>query len=400
MATSPPIDGFRRRDLVLAALALLGGCGGVETGGTGNGDAPPPTLAYGPITGFGSIIVGGVRYDESTADIAADDGTMLARTALRLGMQAEVMASQITSSAAGAPSAVATSVRLRSEIVGPVEAIDAAAGELTVLGQRVAIVASTAFDDTLANGLAALLVGDVVEISAGLDRASNRYVATRVERRAAGGTFKLRGIVGSLSLPARTLTIGTAVIDWSGVAPADPATALAPGTALRITLSNTPAAGRVWRATASGGAVATLPDRDRVEVEGRISALTSTARFDVNGFAVDAAAATFPNGNTGLVLGAKVEVKGSARGGVLLAASVEVKGDGDAGKVELHGSIESVDAPAQQFVVRGVRVVWSAATRFDSSTAADIAVGRQVEVKGTLSTDGTRVEASEIHVER
>jgi Domain of unknown function (DUF5666) len=400
MTTLPPAAGFRRRELMLAALALLGGCGGgVESGGTGTG-AAPPTLAYGPITGFGSIIVGGVRYDESNAAIEADDGTMLSRTALRLGMQAEVMASQIAPSTTGAPSAVASSVRLRSEIVGPVEAIDTAAGELTVLGQRVAIVASTAFDDALAGGLAALSVGDAVEVYADLDRSSNRYVATRVERRAAGGAFKLRGAVGSLSVAARTLTIGAAVIDWSGVAPADPAVALAPGAALRLTLSNAPAAGRVWRATALNGNVALLPDRERVEIEGRVSAFTSVARFEVNGFSVDAGAATFPNGNTGLVLGAKVEVKGSARGGVLLAASVEVKGEGDAGEVELHGSIESVDAPAQQFVVRGVRVVWSAATRFDSSTAADIRVGRQVEVKGVLSADGTRVEASEIHVER
>jgi Domain of unknown function (DUF5666) len=399
MTTLLPIEGFRRRELMLAALALLGGCGGVDSGGTGTGTAPP-TLAYGPITGFGSIIVGGVRYDESSADIEADDGAALSRAALRLGMQAEVMASQITSSATSAPSAVATSVRLRSEIVGPVEAIDAAAGELTVLGQRVAIVASTVFDDALASGLAALSVGDTVEVFASLDRASNRYVATRVERRAAGGAFKLRGVVGSLSLTARTLTIGTAVIDWSGVAPTDPATALAPGAALRLALSNVPAAGRVWRATALNGNTAMLPDRDRVEIEGRVSSFTSAARFEVDGLVVDAGAATFPNGSAGLVLGAKVEVKGSARGGVLVAESVEVKGDGDAGQVELHGSIESVDAPARQFVVRGVRVVWSAATRFDSSTAADILVGRQVEVKGTLSADGTRVEAREIHVER
>jgi hypothetical protein len=390
--------GCRRREMVLAALALLGGCGGVDSGGTGTGSAPP-TLAFGPITGFGSIIVGGVRYDESNAEIESDDGRMLARSSLRLGMQAEVMASQITSSATSAPSAVASMVRLRSEIVGPVESIDTATGGLTVLGQRVAVVASTAFDDTLASGLAALVVGNEVEVYAGLDRATGRYVASRIERRAAGGAYKLRGVVGSLSLATRTLTIGAAVIDWSAIAPADPATDLAPGTPVRITLSNTSAAG-IWRATALQRSVAMLADRDRVEIEGRVSAFTSSARFDVDGFAVAAAGATFPNGTAALVLGARVEVKGSARAGVLVAQSVEVKGDEEAGEIELHGSIESADAAAQQFVVRGARVVWSAATRFDSSTAADIVVGRQVEVKGRLSADGTRVEASEIHVER
>lgn len=398
MTTLLPVDGFRRRELVLAALALLGGCGGVDSGGTGTGSAPP-TLAYGPITGFGSIIIGGVRYDESSAGIEADDGTMLARSGLRLGMQAEVMASQITSSATAAPSAIASSVRLRSEIVGPIEALDTARSELTVLGQRVAVVASTAFDDTPASGLAALSVGDVVEVYAGLDRAAGRYVASRIERRMAGLGYKLRGVVGSLSLTGRTLTIGAAVIDWSAVAPADPARELAPGSVLRITLSNAPSA-NVWRATALTRHVAMLADRERVEIEGRISALTSTARFEVDGLAVDAGSAVFPNGTAALALGARVEVEGSARGGVLVAQRVEIKSDGEAGEVELHGSIESVDTAARQFVVRGVRVVWSAATRFDSSTAADIVVGRKVEVKGRLSADGTRVEASEIHVER
>ena len=398
MKTPPPTEGFRRRDWLLAALAVLGGCGGVDSGGTGVGMAQP-TLAFGPITGFGSIIVGGVRYDESNATIEADDGTMLARANLRLGMQAEVMASQITSSATSAPSAVASSVRLRSEIVGPVEAIDTALGELTVLGQRIAVIVSTAFDDTLTAGLVALSAGDVVEVYAGLDRAAGRYVASRVERRMAGTGYKVRGVVESLSLASRTLTIGTAVIDWSAVAPADPARDLAPGSALRFTLSNAPSAG-VWRATALARDAAMLADRERVEIEGRISAFTSASRFEVNGLAVDAGSAAFPNGTAGLSLGARVEVEGSARGGVVVAERVEIKDDSEADEVELHGSIESVDAASQQFQVRGVRVVWSAATRFDSSTAVDIVAGRQVEVKGRLSADGTRVEASEIHVER
>jgi hypothetical protein len=383
----------------LAVLALLGACGGVDSGGTGTGSAPP-TLAIGPITGFGSIIVGGVRYDESNALIETDDGTMVARSALRLGMQAEIMASQITSSATGAPSAVASSVRLRSEIVGPVEAIDAAAGELTVLGQRVAVVASTAFDDTLTNGLAALSVRDVVEVYAALDRAANRYVATRIERRAAGAGYKLRGVVSSLSLSDRTLSIGTTVIDWSRVPPADPATELASGNVVRFTLSNAPAADSTWRATALSHDVVMLADRERVEIEGRVTAFTSTTRFDIDGLSVDASSASFPDGTSALTLGAKVEVKGSARAGVVVADRVEVKRDSDSGKVELHGRIESVDTAAQQFSVRGVRVQWSASTRFDSSSPADIVVGRQVELKGTLSTDGTHVQASEIHIER
>ena len=99
------------------------------------------------------------------------------------------------------------------------------------------------------------------------------------------------------------------------------------------------------------------------------------------------------------MLGAKVEVKGSARGGVLIAASVQIEDDEAASEVELQGSIVSVDAAQQRFVVRGVTVEWSGTTRFDSSTAQDIRAGKRVEVHGTLSADGTVVEATSIHVE-
>ena len=54
--------------LLLAAFALLTGCGGgggVDSGGTG----VTPSVSAGPITGFGSVIVAGVRFDDSTATV-------------------------------------------------------------------------------------------------------------------------------------------------------------------------------------------------------------------------------------------------------------------------------------------------------------------------------------------
>ena len=391
---------FKRREWLLAALAVLGGCGGgVESGGTGTGSAPP-TLSVGPITGFGSIIVNGVRYDESSAAIEDDDGRMLASAELKLGMQATVLASAINSSASGVSSATARAVAVRSSIVGPVEAIDLAAPQLTVLGQRVAVVASTVFDDALAMGMAALALADVIEVHGAYDAAAGRHVATRVERRGAvPSSYKLRGAVASLSLADRTLAIGAAVIDWSAVAPANPSTALAPGSLLRVTLATAPGATGIWRATALSAAVATLEDRERIEVEGRITSYTTASSFSVNGLPVDAAGASFPNGTAGVVLGAKVEVKGRATSGVIVAQTVEVEGEEDDDGFELHATIESVDAPAQRFVVRGITVTWSAATTFDSSTPDDIQVGRRVEVKGVLSTDGTQLDATKVHVE-
>jgi len=388
---------LRRRELLLAALALAGtGCGGVDSGGTGTGASV--TFASGPIDGFGSVIVGGVHFDDRGALIEDDAGRQLPRESLQLGMRTEILASAVSVSG-GISSAVAESIRVRHEILGPVESIDPAGGLLRVLGQRVRIVASTVFDGALAGGLAALAVGDTVEVHGTLDLAGARYVASRIERRTGVAAYTLRGVVGTLSLTAQTIAIGDALIDWSPAAPTDPASALAPGRLVRLTLDRVPISG-VWGASAVSSGSMMLADREFAEVEGRITAFTSATSFELNGIPVDAVAASPP---AGLALGVRIEVHGSLRNGILVARRIEIENDDDddAGAFEIEGTIDAVEAPpAQRFTVRGVNVQWSAATRFESSTAADIQVGRKVSVKGPLSVDRTHIDAVEIHVER
>ncbi len=394
-----PMAVVGRRQWLLGVLGALGGCG-VGSGGTGVG-AAHPTYVVGTISGFGSVIVNGVRFDDAGASITSDDGARLAASDLGLGMRASLTASAITTASDGVQRAAASSIVVRSDIIGPVEAVDAVASSLVVLGQFVEILATTVFDDRTTMGLAGLAVADVVEVHAVFDVARRVFVATRVSRPAGVSVYKLRAAIDSVSIDRRTLTIGAAVIDWNAVAPANPSMSLVPGAVIRVTLATTPA-GAAWRATSLSLVDAMLEDRERVEVEGRVTAFTSISRFEIEGLAVDASGALFPNGSAGVVLGARVEVEGSVRGGVIVAQVVDVEGEDDDGEgdVELHGVIESVDAPARRFVVRGVTVAWTESTRFDSSTAADIVAGRRVEARGSLSADGTYVEASLIHVER
>ena len=140
----------------LLATAVAAGCGGgVGTGGTG-GNAT--AYASGPITGFGSVIVGGVRFDDVSAEVQDADGARRSRDELRLGMTVEVDSTAITSDASGS-SATATRIRFESELVGPVGAVDLAAGSFTLLGQRVSVDTTTVFDERLASGLAGLSLG-------------------------------------------------------------------------------------------------------------------------------------------------------------------------------------------------------------------------------------------------
>ena len=100
-------------------------------------------------------------------------------------------------------------------------------------------------------------------------------------------------------------------------------------------------------------------------------------------------------------MGARVEIEGTSSGGVLLARTVRVEGDEDAGNsaVELHGAIEMLDTAAMTFVVRGVTVNYGGAVQFSSGSAADLAVGKAVQVQGTPSASGDRVDATTISFE-
>lgn len=395
--TTPRGYGVGRREWLLGVLAAAGGCG-VTGGGTGDGSAPA-TLAVGTITGFGSVIVNGVRYDESSATITTDDGRALAAADLGLGMRVALDASAITIGSDGVARAVASNIAVRSDILGPIESIDGVMSRLVVLGQTVEVGASTVFDERIATGLAALAVGDVIEIHAVFDAARRRYVATRIDRVPEAAAYKLRGVIDAVSLADRTLRINAAVVDWSAAAPPNPSMSLAPGGVVLVTLA-TARSGASWRATSLSIVEVMLADREQVEVEGRVSAFTSPSRFEIEGLPVNASSAAFPDGTAAIALGASLEVEGSVRGGVIVARVVKVEREDEGGDFELHGVIASVNAAARSFVVRGITVVWTTTTRFDSSTPADIIAGRQVEVRGSLSAGGSRLEATLVHVER
>lgn len=384
--------GLRRREWLAAFAALVAGCGGggggVDSGGTGTGAAP--TLSVGTISGFGSIIVNGVHYDESSAVITDDEGRTRTRDELRLGMRASVLAALPANGMA-----VASAVTVQSELGGPIEALDLAAGRLTLLEQRVDLTTATVIE----GGSGVLQAGLAVSVYGTLDSANGRYVATRVEPRSGGGDLKLRGVVGTLDLAGRTLTIGPLRVDWSPVAPADPAATLAPGRRVALRLAASPASGtRI--ATALATEPTALADREKAELQGRITALGSTRSFQLDGVPVDASAASFPNGEAGIVLGAQAEVEGRLSGGVLVATLVTAEDETeDDEPYELSGSIASVDPSSHSFVVRGVTVHWSDATRFSGGTAALLVVGRKVELRGALDEDGQHIEATSIQIE-
>lgn len=374
--------------LALAVAACGGGAGGVGEGGTGS-------FASGPISGFGSVIVNGIRFDDAGARIFDERGRERRRDDLRLGQMTEIESGAITQDAAGARSAVASTIRFGSVLIGGVDSVDAA-GTLVVSGHGVRSDARTVFDDALTGGVGALAEGDVVEIYGFFDAATSGFVATRVDRPAdAPRRFKVRGIVGSVDAAARTFGIGSQRyrVEAGAALPAR-------GDLLRVEVRTEPDGSGVWIVDTLRDAAPALPDLDEAEITGLITRFSSLASFEVDGVPVSTDAGTaFADGSAGLKVGARVEVEGAISGGVLRAEKVELEDDDDddeGGGFEVSGRITSVDTASRRFVLRGVTVEHDADTRFDDGDAGDLAAGREVEVKGELSADGTRLHAQEI----
>ena len=383
----------------LSAAALMVACGG-------GGDAPLATAPIAPlpsaavsytqgaITGFGSVFVGGVRFDDSTAAVADDDGNTKTRSDLKLGMMVEVDAGAVDRIGA---TALAARIRLGNEILGPVGAIDAAASTVKVLGQTVLVTSSTVFDASLAGGLAALSAGQVVEVYGILDPANGRVVATRIEAQAAATAYKLRGQIQTLDTAARSFTLNGETISYAGLPASQVPAGLAAGQIVRVRLQTAQVAG-AWVATALRGGLRLPEARGEAHVEGAITVFTSASSFEINGLVVDASKAAFPDGTTGVMLGARVELEGTVTNGVLVATKVQIEERRTANErpLELRGDIGTLNTAAKTFALRGVTVWYGGAVAYSGGTEATLAEGKRVELKGVLSTDRTRLEARKI----
>ena len=387
----------------LAATAVFTACGGggsADAGATGASSITPTAFTQGTITGFGSIVVNGVRFDESAASVSDDAGNASTAQALRLGMRVEVDHADVD---ARASTARAAAVRYGSLVLGPVASVDAAGNSLTVLGQVVDISRSTVFSETLAAGLSALAVGAVIEVHGLADAATGHVSATRVEAASSATRYKLRGSVAGLNTSAKTFNIGAAAISYATLASTAVPSNLADGVALRVELASVQSGG-FWVASALGvkGPRGEHGNGLGGHVRGKITAFTSSSSFTLDGVVVDASGASFPDGSSGLALGVEVEVDGTVSKGVLVANKVSIEsrhqGD-DSHQWQLFGAITALDTAAKTFVVRGVTVTYGAATTYVGGSLADLAVGRKVHVKGSVGSTRSQVQAAVVSFE-
>lgn len=370
---------------LFGAAVGLAACGGgqqIASGGVGEGGTG---IVIGTTTGFGSVVVDGAAWDDRAAriEVESDPRAPTELADLKLGQRVELEYAQPD---------VARRIRIEADVIGPIAAIDAAAGQFTVAGQTIRINAEPlAGPVTLFEGaadLAALAAGDIVEIHGAprFDAAAGRSVmlASRIDKRAAlpAGMIRIAGPVqdydpatGNFRLGALTVAAGAALV-----------------TPANRTLANG-ASVVVW-GDAPLGAGPTLAARfvrirDRaspggeVQVAGPVSRFDiANARFEIGDVAVDARAATIEPASQMLADGRYVVVKGLVGGdGTLLASKVRIRrpGAGDI-EIDLRGTVTDY-VSAADFRVRGVRID-AAAARLIACPSAGLADGLYVEVEG------------------
>jgi hypothetical protein len=365
---------FPNRLLFAGLPTVLLACGGGSGGGNEGGgpivgiDRGGVTISQGPINGFGSVIVNGVRYSTTGASITIDD---------RPGTEADLRAGQVvrvegTVDATGT-SGTARSIAFNDDVEGPVQSIDAAAAQLVVLGQTVQVGRSTSFDDSISpRSLEGLAVGDRVEVS-GLVSADGLISATRIERKPALATVEVKGSASAVDSNARRFSINLLTVDYS-TAQLSNFAAGAPVNGDLVEAHGSLNAAGVLIATRLERRSASLEGStdDSADLEGLVTRYVSSVDFDVAGQRVTTTGTTVYQGGgaANLALGANVEVEGGFDANArLIATRIEFRRESD---VEISALVDSVNVTAGSLVVLGVTVRTNALTRFEDHSDADL----------------------------
>lgn len=373
-----------------AASVLVAACGG---GGTSaSTDVNPAGVSSGTVTGFGSIVVDGVHYDDKKVVLgidspasAPDAAASGAAIEIKLGHHVELTFTGAESSSS------ASSVTVSAEVVGKVSAITP---DIVVAGQTIKVNSDAAAGPlTFFEGLgsaADIKVGDRLEVH-GAPIALGVVQATRIELRPATDPWlRISGIVASLTGNPGTFQLGGATINVDASTKVLPTGAtLANGQRVAV-WSNTPAVGNAVTATFVRIKKSLLGTNTDARVSGAITDCTGVcdAAFKVGGIAVNASSAEFVNGaKTNLANGRWVELRGTAdlSTGAIAATRVTFRSAAAIGlEVSLKGAItDFVDAA--HFKVRGVAVTTDTTTVTGSSCTAPLAQGTLVSIGGAVS---------------
>jgi hypothetical protein len=366
------------------ALSACGGGGGGTSSAGGTAGTGTPVVASGTIEKLGSITVGGIKFEDTLANITADDTTKTAAF-LQPGMAVKVKGTRNDDGVTG----TATEIEVENEARGTITA--KGADNFTVLGQTVFVDGGTVFAN-VAN-FAALAVNDAVEVHGSRDTTS-AIRATRVEKLNAnplGDEFK--GVVATktgttsgdftLTGSASTFTYNASTVLPNGMFDV--------GDLVEVHLSGTTAT-RIERENVEDDSKFKPSQGQEFQVEGYVSGFTATpGTFQVGGQAVQTTSSTRYEGglSSDLANDVKVEAEGHYQGTTLVADKIKFKDS-----VRFEANLED-PVSAGSVTVLG-RTVFITSRTIQNPRDGSFVVGEGVKIRAFLNQDNTTFTATRI----
>ncbi len=380
--------------IVLPALISCGG-GGDTTSASLPGTGGTGITASGPISGFGSVVVNGIRFDDGAAQVRSD-GDVTSSGALRLGMTAKVLRFQssttTSSSPTTSPAGTATSIEIWSVAQGSIKGVQLP-NTVTVAGLTLVVDAGTVFEG--AESLVSLKSDEVIKVWGQPSRADfTQWSVSRLE---------------VLKAPQNTITTGKVSLragKWNlnGMTLANAPDSLTEGQLIRVmgTLGGTTEVTlTAIQTTLLAEAGSTKPSAGYTELQGIVSSILSTStlapnpvtRFTLGASVVDISNANVLPSGASITEGMRLQVQGVWSSGVLVASQVKIISEQQQREVEVEGAVESLIG-ISNFTVRGQRFDASAIATEPQATL--LIVGARVKISGLKK--GTFVIATRLEI--
>ncbi len=397
---------FNKFGAIVWLFMALAGCGsdgsGGGIGGSGITILTETGATSGSITGFGSIVVNGARYDTDNATFFNNDEP-ISQGELRVGMN--ILAS------VDFANSVASQVDYVPSLIGPVESINPTDNSIQSLGQTIRLGRGTSFNNLSFGEIAA---GMVVEVS-GLRNATGVIFATFIRPAQDTTRFQLVGaILSNLSEDQFTLNgldVNIAQADLSQISPGE----LEFGDKVYVTADSSAYdfTGNILAVDSVRVALEPMVTvGERVEYEGIVSGLTSPFEFDVYWQPITASDQTIVEYQDGTPADLR-DIRRNSR--LEVEGIVQTDGSYQALKIiliatensKLVGQIERITPETSSFTLLGLDIQVDNSTRFDGSSDAggnqditsfdQLRAGDYVEAEAAFV--GTRLIAKDVKVD-
>ena len=341
--------------LLYILAALQAGCSGGDTvAGGGIGGTGVTVASVGAVTGIGSVIVNGITYDTTAAEVFVENTFRGSGDAAVIQNLSVGMVVRVEGRLADDGSASADRVFFGNKLKGPVESIsdlDSLTKTAVILGQTVLMDDRTVFRNRAVGSIA---VGMFLEVS-GYEDDSGTIVATYVNKVAdilpPGGLVELKGLVRNVIPQLETFEIGRLTVDYSTCD-------------LSGLPGNTPEAGQLLRVRgrleAADRLVAARLDLeedfgsgvfDLVELEGIITQTGAPGEFGIGRYTVRVDQETSYNNLTpqDLNRGTRVIVRGTLTDKDILADEIFLSE-----KIRMESNVNSIDPAENSLTLSGL----------------------------------------------